>query len=143
MVQQYILTHSLEWFQIIIWDFFCFAFVFTSSFLATPWHMEFPCQLSDPNLSLHLSYSCSNAGSLTHCAVRGQSGITVLPRHSLLNPLHHSRNSPNNHCGLKLPSRQWQCYHLVGSLFCTTLSESSLSYSPQIRDNQCGLLETH
>ena len=38
---------------------------------ATPWYMELPSQGSDPIHSHKLSRSCSNAGSLTHCARRG------------------------------------------------------------------------
>ena len=38
----------------------------SDSFFATPGHMEFPGQRSDPSHCLHLS--CSNAVSLTHCA---------------------------------------------------------------------------
>lgn len=36
--------------------------------LAAPWHMELWVQGSDPSYSRELSYSCSDAGSLTHCA---------------------------------------------------------------------------
>ena len=38
---------------------------FLFSFSAVPWHTESPAQGSDP------SHSCSNAGSLTHCAGLG------------------------------------------------------------------------
>ena len=41
------------------------------SVLAAPWHMEFLDQGSDPSHSCDLSHSCSNAGSLTHCARPG------------------------------------------------------------------------
>ena len=41
---------------------------FSSSFLATPQHMEFPGQGSYPSHSYDPSHSCSNAGSPTHCA---------------------------------------------------------------------------
>ena len=37
-------------------------------FLVIWQHMEFPGQGSDPSRSCDLSYTCSNAGSLTHCA---------------------------------------------------------------------------
>ena len=36
------------------------------TFLATPLHMEFPGQGSDPSCSFDLSYGCGNPGSLTH-----------------------------------------------------------------------------
>ena len=45
-----------------------FFFFLSFSFLATPQHMEFPGQESDPRRSHDLSLSCSNTGSLTHCA---------------------------------------------------------------------------
>ena len=38
------------------------------SFLACLWHIEFQGQRSDPSRSWDLSYSCGNAGFLTHCA---------------------------------------------------------------------------
>ena len=40
-------------------------------FLAALLHMEFPHQGSDLSYSCDLSHSCSNKGSLTHCAVQG------------------------------------------------------------------------
>ena len=40
-------------------------------FLAALWHMELPSQGWDLSQSLHLSLSCGNAGSLTHCAGPG------------------------------------------------------------------------
>ena len=40
-------------------------------FVATSQPMEFPGQGSDPSCSCHLSRSCGNAGSLTHCARLG------------------------------------------------------------------------
>ena len=49
--------------------------------VATPWHMEFPGQGSDTSCSHDPSRSCSNAGSLTHCARLGiESCIPALPR---------------------------------------------------------------
>ena len=44
----------------------CSRLFFFFSFLATPWHMEFPGQGSDLSHSCDLCHSCSNAGSLTH-----------------------------------------------------------------------------
>ena len=40
-------------------------------FLAALRHMEFPGQGSDLSHSVDLSHSCSNTGSLTHCAGLG------------------------------------------------------------------------
>ena len=51
-----------------------FLLLFFSSFslfLATLQHMVFPGQGSDPSCSWDLCCSCSNAGSLTHCAGLG------------------------------------------------------------------------
>ena len=45
-----------------------FSFSFSFFFLAVLRHMEFPGQGSDPSHNCNLSHSCSNAGSLTHCA---------------------------------------------------------------------------
>ena len=52
-------------------------------FLATLRHMEFPGQGWEPSHGCNLRCSCSNAGSLTHCA-----GLGIEPR-SL-----HSRDAP-------------------------------------------------
>ena len=52
----------------------CFLLFFVClfvSFLATLWHREFPGQGSDSSHSCNLSYICSNARSLTHCALLG------------------------------------------------------------------------
>lgn len=38
------------------------------SFLAAPWHKEFPGQGTDLSHSFNLSHSCRNAESLIHCA---------------------------------------------------------------------------
>ena len=52
--------------------FFLFSlFDFVFSFLADLWHRKSPGQGSEPNLTFHLRRSCSNAGSLTHCAGLG------------------------------------------------------------------------
>ena len=40
-------------------------------FLATPWHVEFPGQVSDLSHSWNLHCSYGNTGSLTHCARPG------------------------------------------------------------------------
>ena len=55
-----------------------FLFLFFS-FLATPWHMDFPGQGSDPSHSFDLCCSCDKARSLTHCA---ESGIKPASQHS-------------------------------------------------------------
>ena len=52
------------------WVFFVCLFSLVS-FLAAPWHMEFPGQESDPNQSSDLRCSYGNARSLTHCAGLG------------------------------------------------------------------------
>ena len=49
-------------------------------FLATPQHVEFPGQASNPSLGHDLSHSCGNAGCLTHCA-RHRTWVPVLERH--------------------------------------------------------------
>ena len=49
-------------------------------FLATPWHMEFCGQGSDPSRSHKLSHSCGNAGSLTRCRAGDQTCIPGFPR---------------------------------------------------------------
>ena len=53
------------------------------SFLATPRHMEFPGQGSDPSLSLDLSCSGSHARSLTNCAraAEDRTCVPVCPRY--------------------------------------------------------------
>ena len=51
--------------------FILFYYYFIFSFLATPWHMEFPGQGSDLSCSCDLSHSCGNARSLTGCARPG------------------------------------------------------------------------
>ena len=53
-----------------------FLFCFSFSFLTTPQHMEFPGQGSDPSRGCNLSHSCSNTGSLTHCAGPGIKPVT-------------------------------------------------------------------
>ena len=55
------------------------SFFFFFFFLAAPWHMEFLGQGSDLSHSCDLSCSCSNAGSLTHCA---RPGIEPRSQHS-------------------------------------------------------------
>ena len=63
-----------------------------SSFLATPWHTEFPGQGSDPSCSCDLHPNCGNAGSLIHCASWGSNLRPSAPKMpSIL--LHHLRNS--------------------------------------------------
>ena len=49
----------------ILSHFIFYLFIFFFKFLATPWHMEFMDQGSDPSCSHELSCSCSNTGSLT------------------------------------------------------------------------------
>ena len=66
---------------------------FFFSFLATPRHMEFPGQGSDPSHSCYLNCSFSNAGSLTHCAGLGSNPHCSTPKMPPI-PLWHSRNSP-------------------------------------------------
>ena len=64
-----------------MWHFFLprFLFSFFFSFLATPWHTEFPGQGFDLSQSCGLSLSCSNAGSLTHCEGLGSKPVSGLP----------------------------------------------------------------
>lgn len=47
------------------------TFIFYFPFLAAPQHMEFPGQGWDSSCGCNLSYSCGNAGSLTHRAGPG------------------------------------------------------------------------
>ena len=60
--------------------------------MAALWHMDFPDQESDWSLSCHLSCSCGNAGSLTHCA---GPEIEPVSQHfqGAADPMHHSGNS--------------------------------------------------
>ena len=60
-----------------------FPFFSPVSFLATLWHMEFPGQGSDLSRGRDLSCSCSNAGSLTHCARLGSDPDPVVPQWEL------------------------------------------------------------
>ena len=48
------------------------------SFLAAPWHMEFPGQESNMSRSGDLHHSCGNAGSLTHCSGPGVEPVSLL-----------------------------------------------------------------
>jgi len=54
-----------------IFDRRTLIFFLLFSFLATPWHMEFPGQGSDQSHSFDLRHSCGNTKSLTHCAGPG------------------------------------------------------------------------
>ena len=56
------------------------SFFFFPPFLAIPWHMELPGQGSDLSHSCNLLCSCSNDGSLTHCARSDQTCILALQR---------------------------------------------------------------
>ena len=64
---------------------FVCLFLFFSFFLAAPRHMKFLGQGSDLSCSCDLSHSCSDAGSLTHCA-----GLWIEPasQHSKMPPAH-------------------------------------------------------
>lgn len=55
---------------------------------------KFPHQGLNLSQSCKLCHSCSNAGSLTHCPRLGTEPAPSHRQHWILNPLHHSRNSP-------------------------------------------------
>ena len=78
-------SHYACWFPSLV-------FISFFSLLASPQHMEFPGQGSDPNHSCHLSLS--NARSLTHGARPGIEPSSQRSQDvSNMMPLHHSRNS--------------------------------------------------
>ena len=71
------------WYWPIEWVGECslISFFFFSFFLAAPQHKVILGQGSDLSFICELSYSCSNAGSLTHCAKLGnQTCVSALPR---------------------------------------------------------------
>ena len=83
-------------------------------FLATSWHMEFPGQGLYPSCSCNLHCSCSNAGSLTHCA---GPGIKPEPQHwrNATDPLHYN----NNYRPVDFNVRRIQKVHWFGFRFNT------------------------
>ena len=65
-------------------------FVFFFSRTHSTW--TFPRQGINPCHSCNLHHSCSNTGSLTHCAGPGIEPMPSQRQCQILNPLHHSRN---------------------------------------------------
>ena len=89
-------------------DLFLFLFF---SFLAPLQQMEFPGQESKPSCSCNLCHSCSNAGSLTHCARPGIDHTSQHSRNTADPAVPHSAGTP--------PNTYW--------LDCFVLSQRSLS----------------
>ena len=71
---------------------FIFNLNFFFLFLAASQHMEFPGQGSDSSCSFNLCHSCSNVGSLIHCAGPGIDAGSQCSRDAT-NPMCHSGNS--------------------------------------------------
>ena len=74
----------------LVFKFFFFFFIYLFFFRLGLWPMEFPRQGLNPSQTCNLHDSCSNAGSLTHCAGLG---IELASLIAASIPLRHSRNS--------------------------------------------------